>query len=99
MDVACLDIAGKAFGVPVATLLGGVVRERVPYSAYLFYQYEGAGGELAFGTDPNATGWAAARQAAALDPEGIVRWEGYPLLDGHELSEKVIEGLLPAKKG
>lgn len=34
-----------------------------------------------------------------LDPEGIVRWEGYPLLDGYELSEKVIEGLLPAKKG
>ena len=72
MDVACLDIAGKAFGVPVATLLGGIVRERVPYSAYLFYKYEGAGGELAFGTDPKATGWAAARQAAALDPEGIV---------------------------
>jgi cytochrome c biogenesis protein CcmG, thiol:disulfide interchange protein DsbE len=34
-----------------------------------------------------------------LDPEGIVRWEGYPLLDGHELTAKVIEGLLPAKKG
>ena len=33
-----------------------------------------------------------------LDPEGIVRWEGYPLLEGHELSAKVIEGLLPAKK-
>ena len=33
-----------------------------------------------------------------LDPDGVVRWEGYPLLDGHELSEKVIEGLLPAKK-
>ncbi len=72
LDVACLDVAGKAFGVPVATLLGGVVRERVPYSAYLFYKYEGAGGELAFGTDPAATGWAAARQKAALDPEGIV---------------------------
>lgn len=72
MDVACLDIAGKAFGVPVATLLGGIVRERVPYSAYLFYKYEGAGGELAFDTDPKATGWAAARQAAALDPDGIV---------------------------
>jgi glucarate dehydratase len=56
----------------VATLLGGIVRERVPYSAYLFYKYEGAGGELAFGTDPSATGWAAARQAAALDPAGIV---------------------------
>jgi glucarate dehydratase len=46
LDVACLDIAGKAFGVPVATLLGGVVREKVPYSAYLFYKYEGAGGVL-----------------------------------------------------
>jgi glucarate dehydratase len=48
------------------------VRERVPYSAYLFYKYEGAGGDLAFNTDPNASGWAAARQRAALDPEGIV---------------------------
>ena len=73
LDVACLDLEGKAFGVPVATLLGGIVRERVPYSAYLFYKYEGAGGELAFGTDPKATGWAAARQAAALDPAGVVK--------------------------
>lgn len=72
IDVACLDTAGKAFGVPAATLLGGIVRDRVPYSAYLFYKYEGAGGELAFKTDPNATGWAAARQRAALDPDGIV---------------------------
>jgi glucarate dehydratase len=72
LDVACLDLAGKAFGVPVAALLGGVVRERVPYAAYLFYKYEGAGGEEGFGTDPQATGWAAARQRAALDPAGIV---------------------------
>ena len=72
LDVACLDIQGKAYGVSVANLLGGVVRERVPYSAYLFYKYEGAGGELAFGTDPQATGWSAARQAAALDPAGVV---------------------------
>ncbi|HUR56721.1 MAG TPA: enolase C-terminal domain-like protein [Opitutaceae bacterium] len=72
LDVACLDLEGKAFGVPVATLLGGIVRERVPYAAYLFYKYEGAGGALAFGTDPKATGWAAARQKAALDPAGVV---------------------------
>jgi glucarate dehydratase len=72
LDVACLDIAGKAFGVPVATLLGGVVREKVPYSAYLFYKYEGAGGGLEFGTDPNAEGWDAARQRPALDADGIV---------------------------
>jgi glucarate dehydratase len=71
-DVACLDIAGKAFGQPAATLLGGIVRDRVPYAAYLFYKYEGAGGDLGFGADPAARGWAAARQLAALDPDGIV---------------------------
>ena len=72
LDVACLDLQGRAFGVPVAALLGGIVRERVPYSAYLFYKFEGAGGELGFGTDPRAASWTAARQAAALDPAGIV---------------------------
>lgn len=29
-----------------------------------------------------------------LDPEGIVRWEGYPLLEGHELTEKVIADII-----
>ena len=71
-DVACLDLAGQAFDVPVATLLGGVVRDRVPFSAYLFYKFEGAGGDLGWGTEPAANGWAAARQRAALDPSGVV---------------------------
>jgi len=72
IEVACFDLMGKAIGRPVVDLLGGVVRERVPYSAYLFFKYEGAGGKLGFDADPGASGWAAARQAAALDPEGIV---------------------------
>jgi thiol-disulfide isomerase/thioredoxin len=29
-----------------------------------------------------------------IDPNGIVRWEGFPLLEGHELTEKVIEDIL-----
>jgi len=29
-----------------------------------------------------------------LDPNGIVRWEGFPLLDGYELSESVVQGIL-----
>jgi glucarate dehydratase len=72
IEVACMDIIGKVTDQSVADLLGGVRRERVPFAAYLFYKYEGAGGALGFGTDPSASGWAAARQAAALDPEGIV---------------------------
>jgi glucarate dehydratase len=63
---------GKATGRPVVDLLGGRARDRVPFSAYLFYKYEGAGGALGFDTDADATGWAAARQAAALDPAGVV---------------------------
>lgn len=73
VEVACLDIIGKVVSRPVVDLLGGRMRDAVPYAAYLFYKPEGAGGERGFGTDPVAQGWDAARQAAALDPAGIVR--------------------------
>ncbi len=33
-----------------------------------------------------------------IDPEGIVRWEGFPLLEGYELTEKVLEQLLDKYK-
>jgi glucarate dehydratase len=72
IEVACLDIIGKVTNRPVVDLLGGKLRDRVPFAAYLFYKYEGAGGPLGFGTEPAATGWDAGRQAAALDPAGIV---------------------------
>ncbi len=72
IEVACMDIIGKVTGRPIVDLLGGKRRDRVPFSAYLFYKYEGAGGKLAFGTDPDAQSWTAARQAPALDPAGIV---------------------------
>jgi glucarate dehydratase len=72
LEVACFDIMGKATGRPVVDLLGGKSRERVPFSAYLFYKYEGAGGALGLGMDESAEGWAAARQQAALDPAGVV---------------------------
>jgi glucarate dehydratase len=73
IEVACLDIIGKITSLPVVDLLGGKMRERVPFAAYLFYKYEGAGGDLGFDIDEQATGWSAARQAGALDPEGIVQ--------------------------
>ena len=72
IEVACLDIQGKICGRPVVDLLGGMCRESVPFSAYLFYKFKGAGGPLAYEVDPDATGWDAARQAAALNPEEIV---------------------------
>jgi len=72
IEVACMDIIGKVLGLPVVDLLGGRMRDSVAFSAYLFYKYEGAGGQLGFGLDPAATGWPAARQGKALDPAGIV---------------------------
>jgi glucarate dehydratase len=73
IEVACLDIIGKVLNRPVVDLLGGKRREMVPFSAYLFYKYEGAGGELGFDIDANTQGWAAGRQAQALNPSEIVK--------------------------
>jgi len=72
IEVACFDLMGKATGRPVVDLLGGKARAKVDFSAYLFYKYEGAGGDLGFSTNPTAKGWEAARQAEALDAQGIV---------------------------
>lgn len=41
IEVACLDLIGKATGRPVHDLLGGAVRRRVPFAAYLFFKEEG----------------------------------------------------------
>ena len=60
-EVAALDIQGKLAGVPVSDLLGGAVRDRVSYTAYLFYKWAGHPGQ-----DDDSWG-------AALDPAGIVR--------------------------
>lgn len=59
-EVAALDIQGKLFGVPVAHLLGGPVRDRVPFSGYLFYKWAGHPGHP-------ADEW-----GEALDADGIV---------------------------
>ena len=38
-EVAMLDLQGQLVGAPVVDLLGGAARDRVPFSAYLFYKY------------------------------------------------------------
>ena len=45
IEVACLDLIGKSIGVPVCDLIGGRVRDKVPFSAYPFYKHAGGGGE------------------------------------------------------
>lgn len=40
LEVACLDLAGKALGQPVYNLLGGKVRDPIEFAAYLFYHMD-----------------------------------------------------------
>jgi glucarate dehydratase len=39
VEFACLDIMGKALGRPAHEFLGGALRSRVDFCAYLFFQY------------------------------------------------------------
>src|SRR3954468_14533251 len=39
LEFACLDILGQAWGVPVCEILGGRLRDRVPFAAYCFFRY------------------------------------------------------------
>jgi glucarate dehydratase len=39
LEFACIDIIGKTLGVPAYDVLGGKVRDRVPFASYLFFRY------------------------------------------------------------
>ena len=41
IEFACLDVLGQAWGVPVCDILGGALRNRVPFASYLFFRYGG----------------------------------------------------------
>ena len=49
IEFACIDLAGKRLGVRACDLLGGALREEIPFASYLFYRYRdantGLGGE------------------------------------------------------
>jgi glucarate dehydratase len=42
VEFACLDILGQKWGVPVSEILGGRLREQVPFASYLFFCYPNA---------------------------------------------------------
>jgi glucarate dehydratase len=65
IEVACLDLIGKALGKPVCDVVGGRARDEVSFSAYLFYKHAGGGGT---GDDEREDVY-----GECLDPESIVR--------------------------
>ena len=49
IEFACIDIIGKKLGIRACDLLGGALREEIPFASYLFFRYKnentGIGGE------------------------------------------------------
>jgi glucarate dehydratase len=89
IEVACHDVQGKIVGVPVSDLLGGAARDRVPYSAYLFYKWA-SHPNLVTGETVEADEW-----GEALDPAGIVR-QAHQLIDRYGFrSIKLKAGVFP----
>jgi glucarate dehydratase len=48
LEFACIDLMGKALGLPASQLLGGRLRDRVEFGSYLFFRYpnEDGSGEV-----------------------------------------------------
>ena len=70
LELACLDLIGRATGRRVCELLGGPVREKVEFSSYLFFRY--AADHPRALDDPNLVDDRGAGDKA-LDPWGEVR--------------------------
>lgn len=82
-DVAALDIRGHVRGVPASELLGGRVRDAVPFSGYLFYKWAGHPGAA-------EDDW-----GEALTPDGIVA-QAQRIVEGYGFTAlKLKGGVLP----
>lgn len=65
IEVACLDLIGKALNKPLCDVVGGRARDSVAFSAYLFYKHAGGGG---LGGDTREDEY-----GEGLDPAAMVR--------------------------
>ncbi|HEY0644281.1 MAG TPA: enolase C-terminal domain-like protein [Nocardioides sp.] len=78
-EVACLDLQGHEAGVPVRSLLGGAVRDAVPFSGYLFYKWAGH------------PGFADAAWGEALTPAQLVD-QAHRMVDGWGFGSLKLKG-------
>ena len=72
LEIACMDVAGKKLGIRACDLLGGALRERVPFASYLFYRYRDKPRQRAARRTPDEIVAHAQRPEAALrlhDPQ------------------------------
>ena len=83
IEIACLDLIGKAVNRPVCDVIGGRVRDEVSFSAYLFYKHGGGGG---VGDDARQDEY-----GEVLDPQACVR-ECRQMIDQYGFQEIKLKG-------
>ncbi|MFJ8431306.1 glucarate dehydratase family protein [Kitasatospora sp. NPDC094019] len=92
-EVACLDLQGQLTGRPVADLLGGRVRDEVPYAGYLFYRWAAHPPQAGPLPDPGGDPY-----PEALDAGGIVAQAGQMVEQYGFRSLKLKGGVLPPEE-
>ena len=73
IEIACLDIQGKALGRPMCDLLGGAVRDRVALMGEISWRYDRPGGgddtrAIAFSTWCRVRRWCPRATSASSSP-------------------------------
>ncbi len=58
IEFALLDLQGKKLGIPLCNLLGGRVRDTIPFAGYLFYRHANASGQGAVSNAEEMVGFA-----------------------------------------
>jgi len=74
LEVACWDIMGKAVGRPVCQLLGGRLREEIPFAAYLYYRNPNRTGDRGIDTVDEVV--AHARALVGRHGFGTIKYKG-----------------------
>ena len=83
IEVACLDLIGKALNKPLCDVVGGRARDAVEFSAYLFYKHAGGGG---LGDDVREDEY-----GEGLSPEQMVR-QARQMIDQYGFREIKLKG-------
>lgn len=83
LEIACLDLIGKAIGKPLCDVVGGRRTSEPAFSAYLFYKHGGGGG---LGDDVRDDEY-----GECLDPKSMVR-QAHQMIDKYGFKEIKLKG-------
>ncbi|MSP83341.1 MAG: hypothetical protein EXQ94_10515 [Alphaproteobacteria bacterium] len=97
LEVACWDLMGKAVNRPVCQLLGGRLREEIPFAAYLYYRNPDRAGRHAIATRDDIL--ATARDYVARHGFDTIKYKGGVVGPDEEIATlRALRGAFPKHK-